>query len=254
MAEKTLPAGVAIVDTNEISSLVPNFTLHVGDLGRARRGDFVRLLLKFSEPAQEGREANSKATEFVTCVVTSRTPGGLLKAKVYSRPEKTLFHSVDHGDELTLGDRYVLSHEISTDQILAKVEPFLSGQKPKVVPLNIEDAKLRAAVDKLPAIPPQQGGIYWLRNGAVVRVWTWQTRKQVTCQACGRQLLGANIQNEMCPNTRGYHSWVEADYSVWLGGSDDGAAIEWTQDGSHAGGLRDLDIVKDPTRSSEVVA
>jgi hypothetical protein len=252
--EKTLPLNASIVDSNEISSYVPNFVLKVGTLGTAKRGDFVRILTKMQVSHHTGDPGEvMRESEFVSCVVTGKTPAGLLKCKVFSRPEKTHLHSIEYGDELTLSERYILSHEPATDQTVAEVEPFLTGVRPQPIPINSEDAKLREASQKLPPLAPQPGRRYWLRNGALVMVWTYQTQKAVLCSACSRQLLGSNIQNEQCPVTRTYHSWVEQERSVWLGGGDDGSAIEWNPDGSHAGGMRDLDIVKDP-KASEVVA
>lgn len=252
MSEKLLPPGVSIVDSSEAGSLIPTFTLKAGQLNLAKRGDFVRLLLKFTE-TREGSEPNPKATEFVTCVVTGKTGNGLLRCKVYSKPEKTRFHSVDYDDELTLADRHVMSHEVSDDKIIAEIQPFLTGVKPEPIPINAEDAKLRQATQNLAPLTPEPGKQYWTRNGTLVTVWTYQTQKIVLCGACNRQSLGSKVQNEMCPVTRTYHNWVERERSVWLGGSSDGAAIEWNPNGSHAAGIRDLDIVKDP-RANEVVA
>ena len=262
MPEKLLPPGVSIVDSSEAGSLVPNFHLQVGQLNLAKRGDFVRLLLKFTE-TREGAEPNLKAFEFITCVVTSKTAanglwpwiamGPGLRCKVYSKPEKTRFHSVDYGDELTLAERHVMSHEVSTDKVIAEIQPFLSGVQPETVPINAEDAKLRQATQNLAPLMPEPGKQYWTRNGTLVTVWTYQTQKITACRGCTRQLLGSNIQNEMCPTLGTYHDWREVERSVWLGGSADGAAIEWGANGAHAGGIRDLDIVKDP-RANEVVA
>ena len=252
MSEKLLPPGVSIVDSSEAGSLIPGFHLQVGQLNLAKRGDFVRLLLKFTE-TREGAEPNLKAFEFITCVVTGKTGNGLLRCKVYSKPEKTRFHGVDYGDELTLADRHVMSHEVSSDKVISAIQPFLTGVQPQPIPINAEDAKLRQATQNIAPLSPEPGKQYWTRNGTLVTVWTYQTQKITACRGCTRQLLGSNIQNEMCPTLRTYHDWRELERSVWLGGSADGAAIEWNSNGSHAGGIRDLDIVKDP-RANEVVA
>lgn len=213
MPDETLPLGVSIVDTSEVGSLLPSFVLKVAQLNIAKRGDFVRLLLKFTETI-EGADPNPRATEFITCVVTGKGTNGLLRCKVYSLPEKTRYHSVTYGDELTLSDRHVMTHEVSTDQIVSDLQPFLTGIVPAPVPVNAEDAKLRQAVQNLPPFPPQAGHQYWLRNGVLITVWTFQSDK-------------------------GY----------WLGGTPDGSAMEWASNGAHATGNRDLDIVKDPNNA-----
>lgn len=215
MAEKTLPPGVAIVDTNEASGLIPNLTINVGKLDQAKRGDFVRLLLKFKTPATAEKPENPKATEFVTGVVSSRTGGGLLKVRVYSRPEFSARHSVTFGDDLTLSDRYILSHEQSTPAIAQEVEHVLTGVIPDAAPINAEDAKLREAAKNLPPLGPNPQQQYWLRNGVLVTVYM-------------------------------FHA------GVWVGAGQDGTNYEWLATGAHAGGQRELDIVKDP-RASEVL-
>ena len=228
MAEKTLPSGVAIVDTNEASGLVPNLVINVGNLDRAKRGDFVRLMLKFktpaipevpagnkNQPAIPGTPENPKATEFVTAVIASRTPGGLLKVRVYSRPRLTQYHAVTYGDDLTLSDRYIISHEPSTPELAQSLEPLFTGVIPQATPINSEDAALRAATQNLSPLAPNPQQQYWLRNGALVTVYM-------------------------------FHA------GVWVGAGNDGINYEWTATGAHAGGQRELDIVKDP-RASEVL-
>lgn len=216
MSEKILPPGVVIVDSNEATGLIPNLTINVGMLDRAKRGDFVRLLLKFKTPSSLNFAENPKATEFVTAVVASKTASGLIKAKVFSRPEMTQFHSVTYGDDLTLSDRYVLSHESSGLSQVAEVEPFLTGVIPISQPINAEDAKVRAAAQSLSSLTPEPGREYWLRNGELVRV-------------------------------HAFHA------GVWIGSPvAGGATLEWSVSGSHAGGNREFDIVKDP-RASEVL-
>lgn len=227
MAEKTLPPGVTIVDTNEAGGLIPNLTINVGNLDRAKRGDFVRLILKFktpavaevpagnkNQPAIPGVPENPKATEFVTAVVAGRTSGGLLKVRVYSRPRLTQIHSVTYGDDLTLSDRYVISHESSTPELAQSLEPLFTGV-PEATPINSEDAALRAATKNLPPLAPNPRQQYWLRNGVLVTVHM-------------------------------FHA------GVWIGAGQDGTNYEWLATGAHAGGQRDLDIVKDP-RASEVL-
>src|SRR5208337_4551938 len=152
--DKILPSGVSIVDSNEATGLVPNLTLRVAHLDRVKRGDFIRLLLKFKLPAIGDRPENPKATEF-------------------SRPEMTQYHSITYGDDLTLAERYVLTHEISDLKQAAEVEHVLTGVIPEPQPINAEDAKLRAATQTLPPFSPEMGGEYWLRNGLRVRVWAF---------------------------------------------------------------------------------
>ena len=215
--DKTLPSGVSIVDSSEATGLVPSLSLNVANLDRAKRGDFIRLLVKFKIPATSETPENPKATEFVTCLVAAKTPNGLIKAKVFSRPEMTYCHSLTYGDDLTVAERYVLTHEVSDVKQAAEVEHVLTGVIPEAQPINAEDAKLRAAVRDFPPLQPEMGGEYWLRNGVRVRVW-------------------------------GFHA------GVWVGGVpiQGMATLEWTALGAHAGGNRDLDIVKD-IRASEVV-
>ena len=215
MPEKILPPGVAIVDTNEATGLVPNLGINVGNLDRAKRGDFVRLLLKFRIPPTAETPENPKATEFITGVVSGRTNSGLLKVRVYSRPEFTARHGVNYGDDMSLNDRYVISHESATDAVAKEVEHVLTGVIPQDVPINSEDAKLRNAAKSLPPLAPNPQQQYWLRNGLLVTVYM-------------------------------FHA------GVWVGAGNDGSNYEWTATGAHSGGVRDLDIVKDP-RASEVL-
>lgn len=230
MAEKTLPPGVAIVDTNEASGLIPNLSINVGNLDRAKRGDFVRLMLKFKTPAVPevpagptpnqpfipGTPENPKATEFITAVIASRNAtSGLTRVRVYSRPRLTQYHAVTYGDDLTLSDRYILSHEPSTPELAQSLEPLFTGVIPQATPINSEDAALRTATKNLPPLAPNPQQQYWLRNGALVTVYM-------------------------------FHA------GVWIGAGQDGTNYEWLATGAHAGGQRDLDIVKDP-RASEVL-
>ena len=231
MPDKLLPPGVVIVDSGEATGLVPNLPLSVAHLGNAKRGDFIRLLVKFTSPAVPGFPAgpnpknqpaiaevpaNPRATEFITGVIAGKTSNGLLKVKVYSRPRNTQHHSVTYGDELTIAERHVITHEVSTPLQAQEVEHVLTGVIPEPRPINAEDAKLRAATQNLPPLRPEAGGQYWLRNGTLVRIFAWHA-------------------------------------GVWVGGPEGGATLEWTPLGEHAGGNRELDIVKDP-RASEVVA
>jgi hypothetical protein len=230
MPEKTLPAGVFIVDTNEATGLVQNLKIDVGLLDRARRGDFVRVLLKFKKPAVPevpagknpntqppipGIPENPRAHEFITVVVANRTPQGFLKGRVISRPQFTQLHSITYGDDLTISDRYVISHEQSTPATAQEMEPLLTGVIPDAAPINAEDAKLRDAIKNLPPLAPNAQQQYWLRNGTLVTVYM-------------------------------FHA------GVWVGAGNNGTNYEWLATGAHAGGQRELDIVKDP-KASEVL-
>lgn len=208
--DKLLPPGVVIVDNNEATGLIPGLTLKLAELDRVRRGDFVRLLLKFTRPATEYAPANPKATEFVTCVVSAinRPPLPFIECKVFSRPENTNLHSVVYGDGLAVSERYVVTHEHSSEVQAKEIESFLTGVVPEPVAVNAEDAKLRQASQNLPALAPTANKHYWLRNGSLVTVWT-------------------------------FHN------GVWVGGSPDWQG-EWRADGSSPVS-RDLDIVRDPT-------
>ena len=218
MPEKLLPAGVSIVDTSEVFGLVPTFILKLRQLNLAKRRDFVRLLLKFMVPV-EG-EAPRRDTEFLTAVITSKTGNGLFRCKVYSAPEKTRFHGVDYGDELTVSDNYILTHEVSTDQIVKDLQPFLTGVIPEPIPINQEDAKLRAATQHLPPLTPEHGRQYWTRNGTLVTVWTHASRSAcISCSGMRAPAVRLVVQNEMCQQTRTFHAWRERERSVWLGGT-----------------------------------
>jgi len=281
MPDKTLPLGVSIVDASEVQLMKvrvesystkeqaeaiieankrfyqgelrtiapdafeiwkPLAKMQVAQLDAAKRGDLIRFLIK--GPAE---------TEFITAVIAEKTPNSLLRSKVYSMPSKT-FHGVEYSDELTVSINKVVTHEPTSANVLKDMEPFLTGTQPEAVPINAEDAQVRAATQKLPPLTPQAGKRYWTRNGLVVNVWTFQTYGTTACAYCKRQLLGSNIQTEQCPANQGqYHTWQNQQCSVWIGGSQDGGSLEWNPDGSHAGGIKDFDIVKDP-KANEVLA
>jgi hypothetical protein len=199
---KTLPMNVSIVDTNEATGLQPGLTLKVSTLPLVKRGDFVRLMVKY----QDGQ---AKTKEIITCLVTQAAPD-LIQCKVFSAPALTHFHTIEYGDDLTVPERCVIEHESSDAKRVESLEHFLTGVIPPSSPLNAEDAKLRQAAQDLPAIPPQTGRQMWLRNGTVATVWAFFDDRQ-----------------------------------LWEGTAD-GARVEWKADGSHAGGIRDLDIVREP--------
>jgi len=220
----------------------PGPRLSIDQIQNLKRGDLIRFLLVFPT-----------GIEFVTCVATAKA-STLIRCRVYSSPENTRSHGVDYGDELVVNESQIVTHEVSNEQVMAGLQSFLTGVVPEPIPVNAEDAKLRQVTKNLPALTPVAGNQYWTRNGMLVTVWTQQTQKVTLCSACNRQLLGSNIQHETCPALGTYHDWREIERSIWIGGSQDGtAAIEWNPNGSHAGGLVDLDIVKDP-KMNEVLA
>jgi hypothetical protein len=197
MPEKTLPKGVVIVDSNEATGIVPNLTLKVSQLEKARRGDFIKILIKFPEPG-----ATKPSLEHLTCVVAGRFAGGYSKVRVYSRPELTHLHSIDYGDELTIQDRYVLAHEPSNDKQRAAVEPFLTGIIPEPQPVNAEDQKLRDAVKHYPPLQPETGRQYWLRDGTLVQVFAYHAGTWIGNPVGGGETLEWAMNGSSMTNNR----------------------------------------------------
>jgi hypothetical protein len=227
MEKTTLPPFVAFVSNSEVTRYVPQFTINVGQLEKAKRGDWVKLLVRFPHRCDYcGKGCQKEGTtewEFISAKLSGLNPGaGLFKCRILSVPTQTTHHSLVFEDDLTLGLQYVLDYiEMPTGPVVeqttgrvnygtAAEEHLLTGVKPAPAIINAEDQKVRDAVKNLPALPPAAGKRYWLRNGAVVSVWT----------------------------ERG---------GVWIGKADDGVELEWTPAGAHAGGNRELDIVRDPT-------
>lgn len=233
--EKTLPLGVAFVSAGEVTRYVPNFTINVGQLGRAKRGDWVRLLVKFPHHCEYcgqgcGQEGKT-AWEFLTAKISAvNAAASLVSCRVLSVPAQTAAHTLAFDDELTLRTDYVLDYtEMPTAPVVepttgrvnygtAAEEHLLTGVKPEPKAINAEDQRLRDAAQQLPPLAPVAGHRYWLRNGAAVEVWT---------QRAG-VFLGKVLEG--------------------------GQEVEWTATGTHAGGNRDYDIVqRDPT-AKEVLA
>jgi hypothetical protein len=233
MEKTSLPFGVAFVSMSEITRYVPQFTIDVGQLGKAKRGDWVKLAVRFPHRCDYcGKGCQREGTtecEFISAKISGLNPGlSVLTCRILSVPAHTTHHSLAFEDDLTVGLQYVLGYvempagpvvEQSTGRVnygTAAEEHLLTGVKPAPTIINAEDQRLRDAVKNLPALAPSAGKRYWLRNGAVVTVWT----------------------------ERG---------GVWIGKADDGDELEWTPAGAHAGGNRDFDIVRDPT-AKEVFA
>jgi len=159
MEKQTLPAGVTLLTQDQARSRHPNVKIDVGNLGRAQRGDWLRMLIEF--PLGEGR-----ADEFLTAMVKElpfSTEGfgvktnSLLKCRILSKPEYSSVHSLRYGDDLTVGTGYILEHTKAT-----------------------EDEKIRTAhlLEDMKPIQPTPGKIYWTRNGGVANVWTILTDAQ----------------------------------------------------------------------------
>jgi len=159
---KHLPLSVSIVDTNEAGGLQPGLQLKIPYLDRLKRGDFIRVMVKYQEGA-------AKSREILTCLVTATRPGsGLVDCKIFSSPELTHFHTLEYGDDLTIQERSIIEHEPSDPKRVESMEHFLTGVIPQPKPINPEDEKLRHKVETMPAIAPKTNRKYWLRNGTSV--------------------------------------------------------------------------------------
>jgi hypothetical protein len=233
MAEKTtLPPFVLLVSVAEVSRFVPTFVVNIGDVYKAKRGDWVRLMVKFRHhceycDAPDGKNCRKEGSTDYEILsgkiagVNAITPGrtGLAKVKILSNPAQTRIHSLSYGDEITLAIDYILDYiELKPDRV-AEEDYLLTGVAPEPRAINAEDQKLRDRVKSMPALAPAiegagRGKRYWLRNGAAVTVWTQRGQ-------------------------------------VFLGKTDDGVDLEWNAAGQNAD--RQFDIVKDP-KVSEVLA
>lgn len=229
MEKTSLPAGVTFVSMSEVTRYVPGFTINVGNLERAKRGDWVRLLVKFPHRCDycgKGCGMESKTeVEFISAKISGLNPASnLFKARILSYPEHGAQHGLAYDDDFTLAMNYVLDYVeqptgpvvertakgevIRTNYGTAAEEHLLTGEKPAAVPINAEDQKLRDVVKTLPPLAPVAGKRYWLRNGAVAVIWTQRDGK-------------------------------------WIGKTEDGAEFEWNTAGAHASGNREFDIVRD---------
>ena len=80
MEKLTLPAHVALLNQDQARARHPNVKIDVGNLGRAQRGDWLRMLIEF--PLGDGR-----SDEFLTAMVKQPGDGVLLKCRILSKPE-----------------------------------------------------------------------------------------------------------------------------------------------------------------------
>ena len=150
MEKLTLPAHVALLNQDQARARHPNVKIDVGNLGRAQRGDWLRMLIEF--PLGDGR-----SDEFLTAMVKQPGDGVLLKCRILSKPEYSSVHSLRYGDDLTVGTGYILEHTKAT-----------------------EDEKLRTAhmLEDMKPMTPLVGKPLWTRNGGVANVWTLLTDAQ----------------------------------------------------------------------------
>jgi hypothetical protein len=144
MVEKILPAGVTILDINLATGKVPGLQLKIADLDKAKRGDWIRLVLAF--PGKDGPQ-----TEFLTCMIASKGANGLIRCRVLSTPENSSVHTVKYGDDLTVSERYIVEHSLATSSEVETTAYLLEDAKP---------------------IVPTPGRPYWTRDGATAIVWT----------------------------------------------------------------------------------
>jgi hypothetical protein len=181
---KTLPMNVSIVDQNQATGLQPGLQLNISQLDKCKRGDFVRIMVKF-------QDGSAKVREILTCLVTGTNPAsGLIECKVFSSPQQTHFHGLEYDDVLVVSVNSVLEHEVSGPQRVESLEHFLTGRIPEPKAVNPEDAKLREAVQNLSAISPMPRHRFWLRNGQSVTIWDLysETNKWLGNLDDGRQL------------------------------------------------------------------
>lgn len=150
MEKVTLPANVILLTQGQARARHPEVKIDVGNLGRAQRGDWVRMLIEF--PLGDGR-----ANEFLTGMVKEPGNGTVLKCRILSKPEYSAVHTLRYGDDLSVGAAYILEHTKATEDEKLKTSHLLDEMKP---------------------IQPTPGKIYWTRNGGVANVWTLLTDAQ----------------------------------------------------------------------------
>ena len=148
--KQTLPVNVTLLNQDQARARHPNVKIDVGNLGRAQRGDWLRLLIEF--PLGDGR-----ANEFLTAMVKEPGGGAVLKCRILSKPEYSSVHSLRYGDDLTVGVAYILEHTKATEDENIKTAYLLEDMKPMV---------------------PVIGKPLWTRNGGVANVWTLLTDAQ----------------------------------------------------------------------------
>lgn len=257
MAEKTtLPPFVLFVAVTEVTKYSASFIPNVGNLGHAKRGDWVRLMIRFTHLCEYCNKVPScgKELKVETEILSAKlwapiSAANLAKVRILSRPNYTARHSLDYQDDLTLSASYILDFVPLQPERVSDEEYLLTGVPPTAPPIFVKDQhvqhqpdckcdectgrkargplydgatenqKLRTAAQTLAPLAPQVGRRYWLRNGAEVEVWTFR---------------------------------AETYYGKVVGKFDNGMELEWTPAGAHTLGNREYDIVKDP-KVSEVI-
>lgn len=147
--KQTLPPNVTLLNQDQARSRHPDVKIDVGNLGRAQRGDWLRMLIEF--PLGDGR-----SNEFLTAMV-NQVSGELLKCRILSKPEYSVMHSLRYGDDLTVNSAYILEHTKATEEEKLKTAYLLEDMKP---------------------MAPVVGKPLWTRNGGVANVWTLLTDAQ----------------------------------------------------------------------------
>ena len=147
--KQTLPHNVTLLNQDQARSRHSNVKIDVGNLGRAQRGDWLRMLIEF--PLGDGR-----SNEFLTAMV-NQVSGELLKCRILSKPEYSVMHSLRYGDDLTVNAAYILEHTKATEEEKLKTAYLLEDMKP---------------------MAPVVGKPLWTRNGGVANVWTLLTDAQ----------------------------------------------------------------------------
>jgi len=154
--KQTLPPNVTLLNQDQARARHPNVKIDVGNLGRAQRGDWLRMLIDF--PKGENATGPLRGDEFLTAMVKTVSDGGaLIKCRILSKPEYSLIHSLRYGDDLTVHAMHVLEHTKATEDEKLKTAYLLEDMKP---------------------MPPVVGKPLWTRNGGVANVWTLLTDAQ----------------------------------------------------------------------------
>jgi len=148
MADKNLPVGVVFVPLNNaVSEFQGKFTPNVSKMGLVKRGDYVKILLKFPEYPKESGNVH----EFITCQISSVSPNGFLRIRIASHPQFQGAHGLRYGDDIVIQQAHVLEHDPVTSEVAKATEHML--------------------VD-MPPLAPEAGKEYWTRNGDTARIWT----------------------------------------------------------------------------------
>jgi hypothetical protein len=149
MEKLTLPQNVIFLTLSEAQALNPELKVNVGDLGRIKPGDWIRLLLRFPMTEQVN------GSETITCLVRSvNRDTEIIRCRVISNPEQASRHSLAYGDDIMVHSRYVFEHTLSPAGEAERTAHLLEDQKP----LGQHE----------PLVPGKQ---YWTRSGAVAVIW-----------------------------------------------------------------------------------